>query len=541
MRIKNLGKLFLSLLTGLLLGIGWTGFGIGWIVLIAFLPLIINMENYLTDANKYSAYSFTLFSFIGFLVWNIISAWWIVYSTVFGAVSVILLSSILMSFVMFLTYKSFEIFGRRIGYLVLVTNWIAFEYLIMNAEISWPWMILGNAFSNNISLIQWYEYTGAFGGSLWILIVNIIIFEIYRLFINKSERKSKVKAFIILIVIILFPLGFSLVRYYTYQEKVNPVSIVLIQPNIDPYTEKFTVPVEEQTARILKTAELFSQTEVDYFVAPETAISYAIWENDMPSNKSVLLIKEFLERNEDSKFIVGSMTRVKYVGGKSASETSKRIANTDDYYDLFNSSVQVDTSPDILVYHKSKLVSGIETVPYPALFRFAEKYMVKLGGIAGTYGTQADREVFKNKQSGLMVGVPICYESTFGEFISGFVVNGANILFVITNDGWWRDTEGHKKHMSLSRLRAVETRRSIARSANTGISCFINQRGDVIDKIIWGKRGAIKQSLNASNTITFYVQYGDYIARMALVISLLVLFMQITVKIRKRISRINSK
>jgi apolipoprotein N-acyltransferase len=79
----------------------------------------------------------------------------------------------------------------------------------------------------------------------------------------------------------------------------------------------------------------------------------------------------------------------------------------------------------------------------------------------------------------------------------------------MTNDGWWQDTPGYKQHMSFSRLRAIENRRCVARSANTGISCFINQRGDVIQQTDWWKEDAINAQLNLNHTTTFYAQTGD--------------------------------
>ena len=117
----------------------------------------------------------------------------------------------------------------------------------------------------------------------------------------------------------------------------------------------------------------------------------------------------------------------------------------------------------------------------------------------------------------------ICYESIFGEYVTGYVQKGAELIFIITNDGWWKNTPGYKQHMSFARLRAIETRRSIARSANTGISCFINQRGDVSQPTGWWVDAAIKGTINANDEITFYVKYGDYIARISLFVSALLL------------------
>ena len=110
----------------------------------------------------------------------------------------------------------------------------------------------------------------------------------------------------------------------------------------------------------------------------------------------------------------------------------------------------------------------------------------------------------------------ICYESIFGEFVTKYISEaGANFIFVITNDGWWGDTPGYRQHNSFSALRAIENRRSIARSANTGISSFFNQKGEMLKSLGWWERAAIKETLNANDKITFYTRHGDYIGRVA--------------------------
>jgi apolipoprotein N-acyltransferase len=157
-----------------------------------------------------------------------------------------------------------------------------------------------------------------------------------------------------------------------------------------------------------------------------------------------------------------------------------------------------------------------------------------LGGTFRGWGTQDYRSVFFSAKDSTGVSPIICYESVFGEFVTGYVKNGANLLFVVTNDGWWGDTPGYHQHNAFSSLRAVETRRSIARSANTGISCLINQRGEVLEKLDWWKRGIIKGTINANDTFTFYVLHGDYIGRAACFFSLLmVLFFLVRSLIRR--------
>jgi apolipoprotein N-acyltransferase len=111
-------------------------------------------------------------------------------------------------------------------------------------------------------------------------------------------------------------------------------------------------------------------------------------------------------------------------------------------------------------------------------------------------------------------------------------------MAVITNDAWWDDTPGHRQHFLYAKLRAVETRRTILRSANTGFSGIINERGDVLQKTAYNERTAIHALVYPNDKLTFYTLNGDYIARIALFTLPLLLLFSIFVKIKTKIKRV---
>jgi apolipoprotein N-acyltransferase len=160
-------------------------------------------------------------------------------------------------------------------------------------------------------------------------------------------------------------------------------------------------------------------------------------------------------------------------------------------------------------------------MPFENIFGFMDKFVVSLGGTTGSLGSDDEIVVFED--NGITVGVPICYESVFGAYLTGFVVQGAELLFVVTNDGWWKNSPGYMQHFSFARLQAISLRRSLARSANTGISGFINQRGEVVQQTTWWEQDAIKGTLNRNNSLTFYAKTGDFIARVSLFMFVLML------------------
>jgi apolipoprotein N-acyltransferase len=119
--------------------------------------------------------------------------------------------------------------------------------------------------------------------------------------------------------------------------------------------------------------------------------------------------------------------------------------------------------------------------------------------------------------------------------MSRYVANGANLIAVITNDGWWGNTPGYKQHQLYAKLRAIETRKWVARSANTGISCVIDPLGKVYELQPWWKEGVIKMNIPVTNELTFFVKYGDLISKTAVIATFLLLFYYIYLRIKKKI------
>jgi apolipoprotein N-acyltransferase len=142
--------------------------------------------------------------------------------------------------------------------------------------------------------------------------------------------------------------------------------------------------------------------------------------------------------------------------------------------------------------------------------------------------------VFARSQDNLKVAPVICFESVFGEYLNDYILNGANLIFVITNDGWWGNSPGHRQHLTFSQIRAIETRRSIARSANTGISAFISQRGEIQQPTRYWEPAVIRQQINANTEITTYVRYGDYIARLSIFVTIGLILITFVRRIMKK-------
>ncbi len=138
-------------------------------------------------------------------------------------------------------------------------------------------------------------------------------------------------------------------------------------------------------------------------------------------------------------------------------------------------------------------------------------------------GHQKERSIFSHSGFDLKIAPIICYESVFGKYVTEYVKKGANLLFIITNDGWWKNTNGYEQHLSFAFVRAIETRRPVARSGNTGISAFIDLKGKVISKSEWWTEATLKGSLIPETRITLYVKYGDWLLKCGILSAIIVL------------------
>ena len=199
------------------------------------------------------------------------------------------------------------------------------------------------------------------------------------------------------------------------------------------------------------------------------------------------------------------------------------------WIDFYNSALKMQSNSQHEFYHKSKLVVGVENMPYKSFFKpILGQFLIDLGGTVSSRVTQKERTVFKHKTEDLNVGPIICYESIYGSFVTEYIRKGADFLAIITNDAWWGNTPGHKQLLSITRLRAIENRRAIARSANTGISGFINEKGELIKSLPYDSKNVILGEIPIINRLTFYTKYGDLIARISILTFILYFLMAIS-------------
>ncbi|MBI5009842.1 MAG: apolipoprotein N-acyltransferase [Bacteroidia bacterium] len=534
MNLSKYTLVFLSVAGGILTGLAWTGWFTGLVLLVSFVPFFI-IENHLFEQRKkYTPNTYFLLLLPGLLIFSIIVMGWMRVASLAGAIMVITGLTFLMAISLWLAFIIKLRAGNSAGIVAIFTLWLTYEFASLNISIISPWMNLGNGLSKDIAFIQWYEYTGTGGGTLWILLSNYLLTHII---IRYTEGKRTASIAIAWILIIAVPSAFSLFRYNSIKES-NEFSeeIIIVQPNTDPYTEKFVVPFKTQLQKVLTMADDSATRNSKWIITPETTVDDPVNLDDLQNDPYIKMIQEMIRKFPGSSVVAGLVTCRQYDAKDEAPTRSavKRDA-TGFYSDHFNSAVRIDTGTNFVYYHKSKLVPGIEMQFFNGPGRLLGRILPYLGGTRWGYGSQTEREVLTHHITESKVAPIICYESVFGSFVTEYVRKGANALFIITNDGWWKNTEGYKQHLSYASLRTIETRRPVARCGNTGISCFIDIKGKIRNETGWYSEAVIKGTVIPENRTTFYVKYGDYIMRISLFMSiLLILYTFISVPVRKK-------
>lgn len=513
-----LQRIGLLTLTSILLSIGFPPFPFPFLLFVAFVPLLLVIKPF-EEAKSIRSGELFFYLYHAFFLWNVFTTYWVVNTAYFAGLFANSVNAFLMTLPILLYIYIVQNLGPRVGLMAFLTTWVTFEFLHMHWELYWPWLTLGNGLAKMNYGIQWYEITGALGGSAWILVINYLVYS----WLKKYRENSSLKPLFTPALLFFSPLLTSIYIYFNYSEQGDTIEVVSVQPNFEPHYEKFAFPQEEMVGRMLSLAKEKITSQTDFVVLPETSLSRV--NLDAPWQSGTMRDLAAFATNNNLNVVAG-LAAIRFLNDPEEIKLSTTIPlNRQDgkteYVEQYNCAVQIDPGQNIQEYYKALYVPGAEFFPYKKILFFLQPIVDALGGTNYGYRIRTKFALFTSNAA--VVAPPICYESIFGEFITRFVQKGAEVIFVMTNDGWWDNTAGHRQHADYARLRSIETRRDVVRSANMGTCCIINQRGDISNKTIYGEPNAINVEAHKNTAITFYVKWGDFIGRISLFISLLFL------------------
>lgn len=537
--------IILSFLSAVLLSISWPTYGIPFFIFFALVPLLM-MEHDISKFSNLKNKSWAVFglSYLCFIIWNIVTTGWLYGSknpdgtnSLAAVVLPVVFNSLFYALVfqLYHWYKNAQ--GTYFGLVFFVAIWMCFEKFHLSWELTWPWLNLGNVFADYPKIIQWYDTFGATGGSFWILLVNVYAFYTLRIYEAGRKRKSLILNSSVLLLGILLPMLISVVKYNNFNLKpTGSVNVLMLQPELNPYTEKYSKDSLTILNDLLTLAEQNSNGQIDYYIGPETSLPGFGSISESGFEQSLLLnsVKDFLSGHPKSIFATGISSHRFYPDAASKSKTAYE-SSAGTFVDSYNSAVQIIPNQKVDVYHKGKLVPGVEIFPYIGVLKpLLGDAMLNLGGTVASLGIDDERTVFGNTFNSGKLAPIICYESIYGEFVTDYVKNGANFLGIMTNDSWWGVTQGHKQLMAYAKLRAIENRREIARSANSGISAHIDARGEVLADTLYGDKTTLFAKVNLYEHMTFYSRAGDLISRLMVYVLGFLIFYTLIKKFQNR-------
>jgi apolipoprotein N-acyltransferase len=510
-------NLALSLLSGALLMVSYPFSGsITPLVFVAWIPLFVVALRLKQQAR--GLLNFLAYAYFTAFIFNVGSTWWIWNSTAGGALMAFICNSLLMAGALTIGFGVFKRLNPGLFLIGLGCTWITFEFVHFNWELSWPWLTMGNYFSIHPSWVQWYEYTGTLGGSFWVIAANILG---VLLLLNRKSRQYAVAFISILCIPLLISFMVSKKVDIT---KYPTQSVVILQPNIDPYTEKFNIDPAKQVESMLTLIRPYLHNTLA--IGPETAIQEAFIEKDFNQTRSYRLLDESLS-STNSSLLIGASTFQLFDQKHSAA--CKALPNGS-FYESYNTALYMAKKQQQFI-HKSKLVLGVEKIPFSRWLPFLEQLSIDNGGTSGSLGVESEPKVFRNEDQAY--APIICYESIYGAFVAEQCNKGATLLCIITNDGWWGNTPGHRQHNQFASLRAIETRKFVVRSGNTGISSVWNTSGECLKQLGYDTKGVLTAKVPLIKGKTFYIRFGDYLGWVSVVVCLILVVIRF--RIRKNV------
>ncbi len=493
-------KWMVSGTAGLLLALSFPPVNLSFLSIPAFMLLFKLAEE--CDSYKQTAY----YTYFGFLIWNIGTTYWLMMASIVAGTAAILANSVLMTIPLVLS----RFFSRKytspfLVALLQASAWVSYEFLHHHWDLAWPWLAIGNAWSNHVSLIQYISITGHLGISLWVVFVAAL---------SVQTLKCRTRTLLVGTVASLLTLPLLSLIYFGWNtlpsNHESTTKVAVIQPNHDSYLDYGGMSgAYEVLDSLFSISERTLTEETELIIWPENAIDKPILFDSYTSQRIADSARAW-----NTDFIVGTGLLTLY---DEEPDLYRGIINGKPY-NLFNSSLFIEADGSKSRYDKGNLVPIVERFPFLPFFTSIDVFeWVDWGRQAGFgKGTTPDMLVTDNYATPGLV----CYDSVYPSWTRKFVTNGADFITIITNDGWWGNSSGHLQHFAYARLRAIEFDRWIVRSANNGTSGIIRPDGTVVQKTKYWVRTGFTSTIPNLSTSTIYSRFGDWLSYLALALTL---------------------
>jgi apolipoprotein N-acyltransferase len=496
---------FLAVSSGVLLTLSFPKAGLSWLAWVALVPLLAALRNLSPKNGFYLGLCAGITHYLTLLYWLAYAMSTYGHLPFYATVPILFLLSAYLALYVAVFSTVLTCLPGRLAFLFffIPLMWVSLEYIRSFLFTGFPWELIGYTQYKVLHLIQISDLFGVYGISFCIALSNAAIFLVYLNLSGKDWQKKEVKTGHAAGAVFTFALIFCFVWFYgkwriqSIQKLIldSPsVKVAIIQGNIDQATKWDPAFQRTSIEKYIHLSLLAKKHKPDLVVWPETATPFYFLHN---ARLSKMVKKGIHETGAD--FLIGS---------PSFNLGTHRV----EYY---NSAYLIGPEGTVYGrYDKAHLVPFGEYVPFKKWLPFLDKMVEGVGDFnPGKKGQTI-------KWGDYRLGVQICYEIIFPHLSRDMIKNNASLLVNITNDAWYGRSSAPNQHFSMAVFRAVENRRSIIRSANTGISGFIDPCGRVIAATPLFEDLVITRSMPMLEAATFYSRFGDLFARICLGLTL---------------------
>ncbi|MCH8494259.1 MAG: apolipoprotein N-acyltransferase [Balneolales bacterium] len=496
-----------GLLAGLLLSLSFSPVNMALLAIPAFM-LFIRISDRCESMRQVMYVTFP-----GFLLWNAITTYWLTYATLAGGLAAIVANAVIMTIPLAVIHLIRKRSGLSLvfGAIYVASAWVAYEYLHLRWDLAWPWLVVGNAFSNFPILVQYIEVTGALGISFWVVFSAALLQ-------SKSGFSAKSLALVAILPVI------SMVTYISYTPQTDEyVEVVVAQPNYDSYlTAGGFRSTDEALESIIALTDSVVTPNTKAIFWPENAIRSPIYSTTMQHPTGRLLA----ESRQWAAPLISGGSWYRYYDANDIPRVHRTSVDGINF-NVYNAAIGFYPDGSMQFYEKAKLVPIVERLPFVDFFGRFENPWIDWGDVSG-YGK--GREVVNFPVHTTLSPALVCYDSVFPDWVRRHVRDGAGFVTIITNDGWWGKTSGHIQHFDFARLRAIETRRAVVRSANNGISGMIDANGAVLSKTKYWVRDAKALNVPVYHRTTIYTRFGDWVGLLSVFMTAFMIAFSLTRK-----------
>lgn len=525
----------LLIVSGVILGIAFPPFPFPFTLLIfvGLIPYFIVLKRRTTLASISRA------TFIFSFFFSVVTIYWVgSWSSeadpflMMGGAALLLAYPCVMLIPSTLFYLAKKVFPKFDALWLFPIFWVTLEHLLTLTDLRFPWLLLGHGLAKFNLFIQGADIIGTNGLSLVVAYINVLLFKSF--IEKKTDIKFNLKPTLVSLIIFLCLMIYGIYKVSSFQISERTVTVGIVQPDLNPWDKWETGNINQLLKNYLDLSQKCVNEGAELILWPETALpvytfggTYRFLEDSIFS---------FINRNEVS-LLTGMPHIVYYYNKTNVPEYAKYSKPGDYHYATYNAVLGLNpASREIQRYGKMKLVPLGEKVPFADQLTFLGDLFKWGVGITG-WNIGQDTTVFKifnNKLDTISVGGLVCYESVDPVFVTAFVQKGAELITVVTNDSWYGKSSGPYQHKDFAILRAVENRRSVVRSANGGVSCIINAKGEILSESEMFVKTTLVGEVPIQDEETFFTDNPLIIPVLSSVFSFWIFGMNILIWLKKK-------